>query len=166
MSSETHDPELAALASALAALAPSAGRLDRDQVLFRAGQASVGQRGWLWPGVTAALTLIAAAVALLEVLRPGPQQVQCTVYQRVEPPASPAELLAVKQPAPAYTAPRPSEATDRQSSLGYLQLERLVLAWGVDALPNPTAAASSGERGPLQGSKILSRNDWLRRQSR
>ena len=165
MSPETHDPELTALASALAALAPSAGRLDRDQVLFRGGQASVRQRGWLWPGVTAALALVTATVLLSEVPRPGPQQVHCTVYQRVEPPVSPAELLAFKQPAPTYTAPPPSEETDRQSSLSYLQLERLVLAWGVDALPNPAAAASSGARGPLQSSKILSRNDWLRMQS-
>jgi hypothetical protein len=163
MSPETHDPELAALAKALTALAPAAGRLGRDQLLFRAGQASAKRQGWLWPGVAAFLALVVGAVGLSDVLRPAPQRVQCVLYQRVQPPLSPAELLANNQAAPRASMGRPSEETEaRDAALTYLRLQRLVLAWGADALPNPPATASSWRRGPLQGAlpKILSRNDW------
>jgi hypothetical protein len=168
MSPETHDPELAALAKALAALAPAADRLNRDQLLFRAGQVSAGQRGWLWPSVAAFVALAAAAIGMSDVLRPAPQRVQCVIYQRVEPPASPAEHWANKQAAPQYTAaPASEEPEPHVAPQSYLRLQRLVFALGVDALPNPPAAASSGGHGPLLNAlpKILSRNDWLGLQS-
>jgi hypothetical protein len=168
MSSETHDPELASLAAGLAKLAPSAGRLDRDQLLFRAGQTSAGQRGWLWPGVAAFLAFAVGAVGLSDLLRSAPQRVQCVIYQRVEPPVSPAQQVADRQPAPQYpaaTASDQSEAPVVEQS--YVRLQRLVFAFGVDALPNPPTAASSGGHGPLVNAlpKILSRNDWFRTQS-
>jgi hypothetical protein len=168
MSPETHDPELASLAAGLAKLAPSAGRLDRDQVLFRAGQASARQRGWLWPGVGAFLALALGAVGIGDWLRPAPQRVQCVVYQRVEPPASPAEQIADRQPATPYAVPTTSDEVEaRLTEQSYVRLQRLVFAFGVDALPNPPAAASSGRHGPLVDAlpRILSRNDWLRMQS-
>jgi len=49
MSESTSDPKLAALEKSLTALVPVPGRIDRDQLLFRAGQASVRTRFWLWP---------------------------------------------------------------------------------------------------------------------
>jgi hypothetical protein len=168
MSSETHDPELAALAKALAALAPAAGRLDRDQILFRGGQASIKGRRWLWPGVAALLALVAGAEGLSKVLRPAPQRVQCVVYQRIVPPASPVEQFAGQRAAPwNASSPASQEIEPRDAALSYLRLQRLVLARGVDALPNPRAAASDGELGPLRGAlpKNLSLNDWMGRQS-
>src|SRR5207253_10879014 len=108
MSSETHDPELASLAAGLAKLAPSAGQLDRDQLLFRAGQASAGQRGWLWPGMAAFLAFAVGAVGFSDLFRSAPQHVQCVIYQRVEPPVASAQQLAASQPAPQYPAARAS----------------------------------------------------------
>jgi hypothetical protein len=167
MSPEKHDSELTAFARALATLAPAKGQLDRDQVLFRAGQVALRRRAWLWPSVAAVLALLLGAAGLSEVLRPSPQRVQCTVYQRVEPSLSPSALWADKQPAHGDTAPPGAEEPDRQTDpLSYLHLQRLVLAWGVDGLPNPLAAASSGEHKPVLTALATDRslNDWFRMQ--
>jgi hypothetical protein len=167
MSPETHDPELTSLAASLAKLAPSAGRLDRDQLLFRAGQTSAGQRGWLWPGIAALLAVAAGVVGLSDLLRSAPQHVQCVIYHRVEPPASPAQHLADRQADPWYpAASTPDQTDDPPAEQNYLRLQRLVCAFGADALPNPPAASSSGSHGRLLNAlpKTLSRNDWLRMQ--
>lgn len=166
MSSETHDPELAALAKALTALAPAPGRLDRDRLLFCAGQASLRQRAWLWPSVAAGLALVAGALGLSQALHPAGQRVQCIVYQRVEPPVSPAALVAAKQSVPTEPLFSASDQSERQAEpLTYLRLQRLVLAWGVDALPNSRAATSAAGHDPLRDSEpdIFSRHHWLRR---
>jgi hypothetical protein len=164
MSGESHEPELAALAQALAGLAPTAGRLDRDELLFRAGQAALRRRAWLWPSVAAGLALLAGTFSLSEVLRPAPQRVQCIIYQRLEPPVD----SWVDKQSVAQDAARPSSAEPERHAapLSYLRLERLVLAWGVDALPNPRAAASSGEQDSRLSAlpDILSRNRWFRMQ--
>jgi hypothetical protein len=168
MSPETHDPELASLAAGLAKLAPSAGRLDRDQLLFRAGRASAGQRGWLWPGVAAFLALTLGAIGLAEWLGPAPQRVERVVYRRIEPPASPAEQIADRQPATPYAAPNTSDQAEAPlTEQSYARMQRLVFAFGVDALPNPPAAAALGDHGSLVHAlpRTLSRNDWLRMQS-
>jgi hypothetical protein len=167
MSPETHDSELAALAQALVALAPAAGRLDRDQLLFRAGQASLRRQIWLWPSVAAVLALLLGTVGLLEVLHPVPQQVQCTIYQRVEPPASPTESLVAKLPAPQDTEPSVSQEVERAADpLSYLRMRRLVVAWGVDALPNPRRSAGSAGPDALRSARpdILSPSRGLRMQ--
>ena len=167
MSPETYDSELAVLAKTLAALAPAAGRLDRDQLLFRAGQVSLRRRAWLWPSVAAVLALLAGAVGLSEVLRPPPQQVQCVIYQRVEPSLSPIEPLAAKLPAPQDTGTLVSQEAERPAEpLSYLRMQRLVLAWGVDALPYPRASAGSGEPDPLHNAlpDVLNRSRGLRLQ--
>ena len=159
MSPEAHDPELAALAQALAALAPTAGRLDRDQLLFRAGQASLGRRAWLWPSLTAVLAVLVGAVGLSEVLRPAPQRVQCIIYQRVEPPLSPANRWAGKQAGGQDAALSTTPEFERQAApLSYLRLQRLVSAWGVDALPNPLPVASARSNA---AAPVLSRNQWF-----
>ena len=62
--SELHDPTLTALEAALAGLAPASGTVDRDAVLFRAGQAAA-QRGWLWPALASLSTAAALVFGLL-----------------------------------------------------------------------------------------------------
>jgi hypothetical protein len=90
------------------------------------------------------------------------------IYQRVEPPVSPAQHFADRQPSRQdLSATASNQAEGLMAEQTYLRLQRLVFAFGVDALPNPRAAASSREHGPLVNAvpKILSRNDWLRMQS-
>src|SRR5947209_2312552 len=98
MSPETHDPQLDALARSLSQLAPSAGRLDRDQLLFGAGRASAKRQSRFWRTSAVLMACLAAAVGLRPYLEPAPQRVQCIVYQRVEPPASSAESVVLSQP--------------------------------------------------------------------
>ena len=75
MSLDEHDPEIAGLEAALAALVPMPGRVNRDALLFRAGQLSVRGRGGAWPYTTAALALpAAAALPATPGLRTPPQE--------------------------------------------------------------------------------------------
>jgi hypothetical protein len=61
----------------LASLAPNPDRLDRDRLMFRAGQASVSagaaprRAGWAWPTAFAGMTAAAAALLVALVVR-GP----------------------------------------------------------------------------------------------
>jgi hypothetical protein len=88
MSSE-EDPkedlgELSELEAALAALAPRAERLNRDRLMFLAGQASVEPKisqaaqpqlpsRWAWPVAFAAMSGIAASLLAALAIRPAPQ---------------------------------------------------------------------------------------------
>src|SRR5438067_212719 len=80
--SEAHNPEMKAVEAALSALTPRAERLDRDQVMYRAGQSSV-RPGWTWP-IAASLSLITlTALATYDLLKPRAQSVERVVYVRV-----------------------------------------------------------------------------------
>src|SRR5271157_3559894 len=80
---DLHD--LSELEAALAALVPRADRLNRDRLMFLAGQASVeakisqsqaiGQRsaGWAWPAAFVTMTGIAASLLVVLAIRPAPQ---------------------------------------------------------------------------------------------
>jgi hypothetical protein len=143
MSEETYDAALNALESALAALRPHPGRLDRDHLLFRAGQASA-RRGWAWPAATAALAAVAASLAGLMLLRP-PSVVERVVYvsQTPEPRVPSPETLP--QPSettgPLEYSPLAAAASDRAPSrLGNLRLRDLAVEKGVEALPGPLPA--------------------------
>jgi hypothetical protein len=79
---------LKAFEAALAALAPRADRIDRDRLMFLAGQQSrpqsrVGQAqrsptnystAWKWPAAFSAMTTVAAALAILLAIRPAAPQ--------------------------------------------------------------------------------------------
>src|SRR6516164_3350970 len=93
MPEETYDPELATVESALASLAPSAGRLDRDQLLFRAGQASARQLRWPWAVASALLAALAIGLGVIAFWRSEPQRGERIVYVQVEPPASSSRVV-------------------------------------------------------------------------
>lgn len=116
MQAEPLKPELAALEAALASLTPQAPRLDRDRLMFQAGQAAPRRRAgaWLWPCATAASLALAA-------------------------------VLALRGPAEVHDSPPPAIAARDLSQSPYLELRRLVLAHGVDALPEPAASPSTAE---------------------
>src|SRR5206468_691136 len=90
------EPDLSALAGALRALTPRPATLDRDAVLFRAGQAAAPRR-WLWPAATAASAALALTLGLMLVLRPAPRPIERVVYVPVERPAPPAPAAPVAE---------------------------------------------------------------------
>jgi hypothetical protein len=152
-------PDLKSLAADLAALAPSSGGVNRDELMYRAGWEacaatspavhSMRQRTamWLWPLSTAALVLVAATLVVALATREAAVQV---VY--IEKPQT-LSVEAEKQNASAVenvaVARQPLLATSRMNARpagtgnDYLSLRERILAFGVDMLP-----ASSDE--PLQ----------------
>jgi hypothetical protein len=145
-----HHPELAGLEAALSALTPVCGRINRDALLFRAGQASVRTRGWAWPCATAALGLLAAVLGVIVAVRPvAIERVVVTIRE-------PAPAVSQANPTPAQTMPHATAGTQPATSpMNYMQLERQVLRWGLDGIPNvPEAPASNPlmTRGGFLGS--------------
>ncbi len=155
---EQHDPELAGLEAALGALAPMPGRINRDALLFRAGQASVPGRGWAWPAAATTLGLVALVLAVVVALRLTPAPVERVIVvnvPRAPSPAPPADVpsppLADAEPGPAS----PGEIGAGQSPMNYLQLQQQVLRWGLDGVPalpkTPPPAALPVTRDQLLG---------------
>jgi len=75
MGKSERENELAALEARLGAFHPGASRLDRDQVMYMAGQAAAlkqradaGSRQWAWPSAFAAMTTVAAALLVALVM--------------------------------------------------------------------------------------------------
>jgi hypothetical protein len=118
-----NDPALEALAGALRGLAPRAGGLDRDRLMFRAGRASA-PRGWAWPLAT--LVSGAAAVALAVLLWARPETPPRVVFVQADQPS-----------ASDGRAPRPDVEGAPGGWSHYLQLQEKLLRDGLDALPEP-----------------------------
>ncbi len=75
MGKSERENELAALEARLGAFRPGASRLDRDHVMYMAGQAAAlkhradaGSRPWRWPSAFAAMTTVAAGLFLALVI--------------------------------------------------------------------------------------------------
>lgn len=147
--------DLNAFEAALAGLTPRA-RLDRDRLMFLAGQAaavspapapdgaqSSGRHGW--PAAFAAMTAIAAGLllALLVRLPPGNEGL---VERPARPDSGPAAATQRIQTAAAAGAAADS----------YVHLRDLVTAQGLDAWPDSAAIAAGGDRaaGPLRPSSL------------
>ncbi len=147
MSEDVRDEGLGAFEASLRGLTPLPPRLDRDRLLFRAGQASVSPRGRLWPWATAAATALAASLGGILLLRPAPQPTVRVVYVRQEAPQPPSIAVAppaAEQPAEAGTLPTADDVR-----LGYGRLQQEVLRWGVDALPSVGVGRQpAGHGGP------------------
>jgi hypothetical protein len=154
------DPELNPIEAALDSLAPARSRIDRDRVMFRAGQATMrptrpGPRVWM--GITAGLTAIALGEAALLAYRPPPRIIERVVVVREPAPAPihpPLEHAATQ-------APTPPTARTTTVSFGPGQIARERLAWqvlryGLDGLPTPPSAERSGpERSPTFSRQLL-----------
>src|SRR5437868_5260709 len=77
------EPELAALEAALKGLAPMAVAFDRDQLFFRAGQASLKQSPWRTRGAIAGLALAVCILGTLLAVQPRTQTVERVVHVTV-----------------------------------------------------------------------------------
>jgi hypothetical protein len=141
--SESLDPRLNNVATALAALVPCPPVLDRDRLLFHAGRASAPQ-SWFWRMTAATTTSCAIVLAAVLLLRPVPVAADRVVYVQVavqapqpvspkEDHTAPSAPLESEPPEPAYSWP----------STPYTRLEDRLLRWGLDGLaePSPPPAA-------------------------
>ncbi|HEX8203766.1 MAG TPA: hypothetical protein VF590_25035 [Isosphaeraceae bacterium] len=143
---EPSDPELSALAAALAGLAPARSRLDRDRTIYRAGQAAarpaVPTRG-PWPALAAVLALVALGQAVRPANRPPAEVVERIVLVPA-PAVDPIPAIAsVPEPEPAPVVALAPPRADRGAGTGRTAYERLagqVLRYGLDGLPPPLPA--------------------------
>jgi hypothetical protein len=144
----TARPELTPLEDALRALAPRPPGLDRDAILFRAGQGAAARR-WFWPCAAVASTTAAVILGVLLSLRPQ------TVVERIVyvPAPVPQEEPSV---APTESGPAASSFSDNQRRRQRLQ-EHL-LNWGFDGLtdpgPDPEPPARYRVFHPLSGESL------------
>jgi hypothetical protein len=138
-----YDPELSRLANSLADLQPRARPLDRDTLMFRAGQASVPRAGWQWPLVASLSSVLAVVFGAALLLRAaaGP------AYQPVGSPVPASRSLHF--PVPTVPSPAPPEETPLASPYGparepaaprQAQLQEQLLRWGLDGLPPASPA--------------------------
>jgi hypothetical protein len=146
-----------ALAQTLASLAP-AGGVNRDMLLFRAGQASV-RRGWAWPLYAGVSTLALLGLAAILLLRP-PQ----TIVQNHETVIR--EFVLVPTPAPEPETNMTSVEDVPYPDPTPFLVRREILRHGVDALPDPAPWTSTGTSPSLDGDLSLPpdalHGPWLR----
>jgi len=153
MPRESPDAGLDPLAQKLSSLVPSTGSLDRDRVLYCAGQASKSGSVNLWRIGTLAALLAGVAVFVADRAGPAPQPAEKLVYVWVEVPAKSAEGSAVRESLLAM-ATEPAAQTDIWDDNPYCayRLEQTVLRSGFEGLPKSTVSVPQGP--------VLSVQDW------
>jgi hypothetical protein len=146
MAQQDHDPDLNRLGRELRGLTPRPCPINRDAVMFRAGQASV-PRSWLWPVLTA--LSIGLAVTFAAALFIQPAQAPVPNYPTiVRPlpgamPSQPSMLGSQDVSVPQSDDAVASEGDDRPTPHGgYLGAENNILRWGLDGIPMPPTTAA------------------------
>lgn len=133
MSEQNLNPELTALTDALLHLKPRPAALDRDLLMFRAGQASA-PRGWKWPLAAAASALLALGFGIALLMRPQPPVVERTIVVK-EPVRAPETAPPTPTPPAPDTATLVSHESEPPPLSDYQRLEEHLLRWGFDGLP-------------------------------
>ena len=152
-SNDHREREMTEFEKQLAALRPAESRVNRDRLMFEAGQDAAARAGkasaslprWFWPSATAAMTVAAGFLGVLLAINAGPRATVETAV--VQPPAPDSNVAAV----PAKDQSK-IEAIDWSleidamgaslASRNYLHARQIALAIGVDGL----IAISSAER--------------------
>lgn len=146
MSEERLNEPLATLEAALASLQWRTPSLDRDRLMYLAGQASVRRpkgalrthrAGWLWPVATAASLLLAVTLGGMLLVSPREQTIERMVYVPVDRPRDSAG-------APGSITASLVELSGPPLRTDYLALRSLVLTQGVDAWRMPLGTGSPG----------------------
>ncbi len=102
MSEQNVDPEVNALADSLARMKPRPATLDRDALMFRAGQVEA-PRGWKWPLATIASMLVAVGLGVALLTRPPADATERVVYMKVPAASTNPELPETPEPKPIPT---------------------------------------------------------------
>ncbi len=135
--------DLAAFEAALASLAPRADGVNRDRLMFLAGEASAAaqsvqssrQRTWAWPAAFTAITAVAASLLAVLMTQPGPQ-----VVERIIPAGRESNAASPSQVGQSTTPP--DQAPPGENAAGNERLES-----------SPTWPFGS----------IVARSDWAQR---
>jgi hypothetical protein len=174
----------------LSQLRPAGSRIDRDRFLFLAGRASVETVGpatvfgrWVWPAATLVSSVAVAVLSVLLATRtesagsradsmhvqadrphvsavaevsatPASQQVEA------EPLSSPGEARSLAGFDPPAASTPPEAARELVAGSNYPRLRSFVLAYGVEALPEPapirpSAADSATDDEPRTQREML-----------
>jgi hypothetical protein len=161
MSQNPNDPELNAIAASLGSLEPARSHIDRDLVMFRAGQASV-QPSRLhrraWNVIAASLALVALGEGVLLAHRPPPQIVKEVVVVREPAPVVP----LVEQSVAEIPVSLPIESSLSLGQTAYERQVAQVLRYGLDGLPASVTVASP-DSGPRPASSGRMLQEELRR---
>ncbi len=166
MSHVPSDPEVTDIESALRALVPSRSELDRDRLMFRAGQVSARSRiltRWAWPSIAATLAMVAAGEGMLLAHRPVPRVVERLVIVRepATPTASQPDPVVILRENP--PSPSPESEPSRPMASDALRLRRQVLRFGIDGLPEPPHLISQAAEGVGPPGATSESNGLLRR---
>jgi hypothetical protein len=161
MSNETvsPDPELNAIEAALCSLTPAQTRIDREVVMFRAGQAAMRPSRWgrrAWNAIAASFALAAFSEGVMLARRAPPQIVEKVVVIR-EPATAPVPVVSpFEQSAAEVTVSLPSESSPSLGQTAYERLTSQVLRYGLDGLPaSPTAASPASGPWPASSGQML-----------
>ena len=122
--------------AALKRLHPAGHAIDRDRLMFTAGQrvAQRAQRGW--QAATGALTVLLGASWALQIAVPAPPQVADVPPAQLEP------LNVAMSPLPPAVADVPPELWPPVPR--YVHLRNAIVAEGLDALPGDFQFAATG----------------------
>jgi hypothetical protein len=137
MSEQSYDPELKALEAALYGLAPSAGTLSSELVMFHAGQARARGRRWLWQVAAVLMAFVATGFGVAWYLQPAPVPVEHVVIVVKEVPVSVTTPPMPEPSSPPSPMPLPLTFDQQPEHFDYLKSRNLALQLGVDALPLP-----------------------------
>jgi len=149
MPEEIRGQSLEAVETALAALAPLPARIDRDHLMYRAGQSTAPRPIGMWRGLSAGLAVLSVALGAALVMRPSQQPREHIVYRGTLLP--PPQAAPQRRPsAPPDTAPAGDE-TSTPAASDRLTLEDQVLRWGLDGLPDAPAAAPAEQPLTVDG---------------
>jgi hypothetical protein len=147
-------PELAALERQLSALAISPPQIDRDKLMFAAGQAAASRPRWsinlagppwggsrIWPAATAMMTAASVLLATMLIL----QRDSARVAESAAPLVAPVSVVVqpVVQPAWRSDFARNAWLASMQPSTGYLSIRQAALTRGVNAIDSTFSAASN-----------------------
>jgi hypothetical protein len=168
--SQQHE-KLGDLERLLASLPPRPAALDRDRLLFRAGQASM-RRNRLWPTATFVMSVTSACLAFLLVARPMPQTEVRIVRVQIPVPA-PSSQATTDQTIAADAQPNTSFGQASESiapAMSYWQMQRQAIRFGVEGLPSnvaygdetPSAAFMDGpELSAGSRPKLIEHSSWF-----
>ena len=145
MARHEYDPDLNHLGRQLRHLTPRPCPIDRDAVMFRAGQASV-PRNWLWPVATALSTCLAitfgAALVVQPALNSRVQVEQGGWQNKPHYYGGPAVGATTDGPdgMPGEAPAASEEDVWPTPQAGYFHAENNVLRWGLEGIPSPPPA--------------------------
>ena len=149
------------LETALGGLQPVAVAIERDRLMYRAGQSSARRRNLAWPILSVALALLLGA-SLLHQPEPQPQTVEVETLVYVPVPA-PSTQPAIHMSAQTVR-PDPYQL---QAQANYVRLRDKVLTEGLDALPirEVSSPQSAEERAPRwQDYLPIRQSSWWKRE--